>query len=140
MKTKVLGVTDECPSCKTTVTCGNGYNDKLQWQYNGKAHYNFANGKVSCNPVDATEQSTSSQSGTTKTLWSSINGKTPDMQNLQDGLGTMIALAYESTKIDHPDLDDQGDKFGTIVNARTGHLIRLALIKSIKDWEKHAKL
>ena len=77
--------------------------------------------------------------GTTRTLWSTMNGKTPDMKNLQDGLITMTSLAYEIVKIDHPDLDDQGDKFGTIVNAKTGHLIELAKITAMKDWEKHAR-
>ena len=89
----------------------------------------------------ATQGSESHQSGTTtRTLWSTINDKSPDMKNLQDGSSTMRALAYESVKIDHPDMDDQGGVFGTIVNAEKGHLIQLAFIKALKDWEKSAKL
>ena len=82
----------------------------------------------------------SHQSESNRTLWSTLNNKTPDMKNLQDGSSMMRALAYESVKIDHPDMDDQSGVFGTIVNAEKGHLIQLALIKALKDWEKSAKL
>ena len=55
MKTKELGVTDTC-FCGQEVVCGKGSRDQLQWQVNGKAHYNYdtKTGKSSCNKGETT--------------------------------------------------------------------------------------
>ena len=55
MKTKELGIEDTC-FCGTKVKCGMK-GDKLQWQVNGKAHYNYDTNtkKTTCNAEQPTE-------------------------------------------------------------------------------------
>jgi len=56
-------------------------------------------------------------------------------QELLDGLKGFKNIAYHLAKEEHPELDDQTNLFGQIVNANTTHLTTLALIKAIKSLE-----
>jgi hypothetical protein len=45
----------------------------------------------------------------------------------------MRLLSYKDAKEVHPDLDENSNTFGTIVNAGITHLINLAQVKATKD-------
>lgn len=62
--------------------------------------------------------------------------KTDDMRELQAGLKAMRALAYEDAKEVHPDMPENSNTFGQIVNAGISHLINLAKIKATKGSKK----
>ena len=62
----------------------------------------------------------------------SEDDKTEDMKELVLGLKTMRALAYEDAKDVHPDMAENSNTFGTIVNANITHLVNLAKIKAMK--------
>jgi hypothetical protein len=66
-----------------------------------------------------------------KTEWS--NAELDEKgEEFKEGLKAFKNVAYHLAKEEHPELDDQTNLFGQIVNANTSHLIQLALIKAIK--------
>jgi len=149
---KELDKMAKCPSCKASIICRDKITNSgpvLQWQnQNGQSHYlppkddpDNPGNKIfgGCRPAGEQNQSTTPQTAG-KTIWDIIDTKSSDMIELQTGSNVMRALAYENTKNSYPDMDDQSQIFGTIVNAEKGHLIQMRLIKQIKDWEKSAKL
>ena len=66
--------------------------------------------------------------------WSKIpeDEKSDDMRELVIGLKTMRGLAYEDAKDVHPDMAEDSNTFGQIVNAGISHLINLAKVKAIR--------
>ena len=62
--------------------------------------------------------------------------KTSDMLELVIGLKTMRALAYQDVKDVHPDMPENSNTFGQIVNAGISHLINLAKVKAMKTRGK----
>ena len=62
--------------------------------------------------------------------------KTSDMLELVIGLKTMRALAYQDAKDVHPDMPENSNTFGQIVNAGISHLINLAKVKAMKTRGK----
>ena len=62
--------------------------------------------------------------------------KTSDMLELVIGLKTMRALAYQDAKDVHPDMPENSNVFGQIVNAGISHLINLAKVKAMKTRGK----
>lgn len=62
--------------------------------------------------------------------------KTSDMLELVIGLKTMRALAYQDAKDVHPDMPENSNTFGQIVNAGISHLINLAKVKAMKTRVK----
>ena len=58
--------------------------------------------------------------------------KTEDMKELVLGLKIMRKLAYEDAKDIHPDMPENSNTFGQIVNAGISHLINLAKVKAMK--------
>lgn len=58
--------------------------------------------------------------------------KTEDMKQLVLGLKIMQGLVYEYVKELHPDMAENTNVFGQIVNANISHLINLAKVKAIK--------
>jgi hypothetical protein len=75
------------------------------------------------------KQTTISQS--IKTVWSDAELDEKG-EELLEGLKAFKNVAYRLAKEEHPELDDQTNLFGQIVNANTSHLVQLALIKAIK--------
>jgi len=69
----------------------------------------------------------------TKVVWGELGKSTPDQELLKAGLHQIRLLAYEFTKENHPELGDNSNLFGTIVNANISHLIGLAQIKATKE-------
>ena len=70
--------------------------------------------------------------------WDKISeeDKTEDMKELVMGLKTMRMLAYEDAKDIHPDMPENNNTFGQIVNAGISHLINLAKVKAMKTRGK----
>ena len=70
--------------------------------------------------------------------WESIpkDEQTEDMRELVLGLKAMRSLAYENTKELHPDMAENTNTFGQIVNANISHLINLAKVKAMKARSK----
>jgi hypothetical protein len=142
---KTAGAIENCPSCKQQMVCNEipGYQGgppKLQWQNNeGKSHYlakTFVDGKSTfpCRGVATTgSQSVAQQVQETKVNWNVLDEKSADMEQLVLGLDSMRSLAYEYTKTNHPDLSENSNIFGQIVNANITHLIALALVKATKE-------
>lgn len=61
-----------------------------------------------------------------------IEEQTEDMKELVLGLKTMRSLAYQDAKDVHPDMPENSNTFGQIVNASISHLINLAKVKAIR--------
>ena len=70
--------------------------------------------------------------------WSRVpeDEKTDDMRELVMGLKVMRNLAYEDAKDIHPDMPENSNTFGQIVNAGISHLINLAKVKAMKARSK----
>lgn len=145
---KVEGSIEKCPSCKNTIYCrtkeaSGNYPAKLQWQdEDGKAHYSFdfATKETTCKGAK-TESSTTHQVSTQtveSVKWEVLQKEdyTADMQELVLGLKTMRSLAYQDAKDVHPDMAENSNVFGQIVNAGMTHLINLAEIKALKTKGK----
>ena len=138
------GNIEQCPNCHKKIYCrmtkgSEKYPSKLQWQNeNGKAHYkfDFATKETSCNE-DEVERS-SNQSLFDNVKWSTVpeDEKTEDMRELVMGLKVMRNLAYEDAKDIHPDMPENSNTFGQIVNAGISHLINLAKVKAMKARSK----
>ena len=128
---KKLGVTGNCYKCNGLMTCGEGFEGKPTWKNSdGKSHYNKDG---TCRNGTPVETSAPAQTTTTKVNWPTLEEKSGDMEELVLGLKSMRALAFEDAKETHPDLDDNGNIFGQIVNAGITHLIQLAKVKAIKE-------
>ena len=56
-----------------------------------------------------------------------------DEQILVDGEKRLESIAYKIAKDSHPDMDENSNTFGQIVNAKTSHLEMLMLIKALKE-------
>ena len=134
---KEKGASGPCFKCGNTMYC----NEKeyqglvsLQWQdNNGKAHYtrdgNCAGGLPTINNMPSVAQ----QVTTHKVNWEEVGEITEDEQVLLGGLKRMRLLSFKDTKQVHPDLDENSNTFGTIVNAGITHLINLDQVKATKD-------
>ena len=145
---KVEGSIEKCPSCKNTIYCrtkkaSGNYPAELQWQdEDGKAHYSFdfKTNETTCKGAK-TESSTTHiiQVPTVESVkWEVLQKEdyTADMQELVLGLKTMRSLAYQDAKDVHPDMAENSNVFGQIVNAGMTHLINLAMIKALKTKGK----
>jgi len=142
---KEEGRMEKCPSCKQSMVCNmtTGEHAKLQWQNeDGKSHYMFdqATNAVTCRGITSGETSTPQPNPDVKhkTNWSILDDKSQGQITLQDGFKGMRSLAYEIVKDEYPEMNDQSDKFGTIVNATIGHLIQMATITAIREKPKNA--
>lgn len=82
------------------------------------------------------EERSPNQPDTVKWERVSEDDKTEDMKELVLGLKTMRALAYEDAKDVHPDMAENSNTFGQIVNAGISHLINLAKVKAMKTRGK----
>jgi len=146
--TKVLGAVETCPTCKSEMFCNETEyqgTKKLQWQNKeGKSHYlaaTFIDGKKQfpCRDVVMTIPSkidgfsNSPQPTTSKVIWEKPEKVSKDQKLLVDGLRQMRALAYDFTKEGHPELSENTNLFGTIVNANITHLIGMAQILATKE-------
>lgn len=71
---------------------------------------------------------------TIKTVWA--NAELDEKgEEILEGLKAFKNIAYHLAKEEHPEMSDQDNLFGQIVNANTTHLVQLALIKAIKTKE-----
>jgi len=139
---KVEGSKEKCPSCGKEIICrtkpaSGNYPAKLQWQDpDGKAHYNydFKTDTTTCRDETSSIPNERSPNAPESVVWSKISEdeKTEEMKQLVIGLKMMRALAYEDAKQVHPDMAENSNTFGQIVNAGMSHLINLAKIKAIK--------
>ena len=84
------------------------------------------------------EQPSQNQSLFDNVKWSTVpeDEKTEDMRELVMGLKVMRNLAYEDAKDMHPDMPENSNTFGQIVNAGVSHLINLAKVKALKVSKK----
>ena len=92
----------------------------------GSDHKSTCSGKPTSDEVQFKVQET-------KVIWGKIDKPTQDQEILSEGLRQIRLLAYEFTKENHPELSDNSNLFGTIVNANITHLIGLAQIKATKE-------
>ena len=141
---KVEGSIENCPSCKQKIYCrtkqaSGNFPAKLQWQdEDGKAHYSFdfATKLTSCKSETKTEPKTSNQNPflDEKVVWDILQTEeyTDDMKELVLGLKTMRSLAYQDAKDVHPEMSENSNTFGQIVNAGISHLINLAKVKALR--------
>ena len=137
---KVEGSIENCPSCKQKIYCrtkpaSDNYPAKLQWQdEDGKTHYSFdfATKETTCK---GGKPESAHQTQTIESVqWDVIQEEdyTPDMQELVLGLKNMRSLAYQDARDVHPDMPENSNTFGQIVNAGISHLINLAKVKAMK--------
>ncbi len=132
---KEKGNSGQCFKCSGNIYCREKeYNGlvSLQWQNKeGGAHYDKDGGcKIG---QMGSAQSISSKVQETKVSWNTLDDKSSDMKQLVLGLDSMRSLAYEFTKGNHPELSENSNLFGQIVNANITHLIQLALVKATKE-------
>ena len=73
------------------------------------------------------------QTQDTKVVWGKLDEVSEDQAILREGLRQLRLVAYEFTKENHPELSDNSNLFGQIVNANISHLIGLAQIKATKE-------
>ena len=139
---KEKGSSGPCWKCGTVMT----YNEKeyngqiqLQWQNaDGSAHYKkIGPGDKDFACSSGTKFNTPSvaqQLTMNKVSWTVISEEeqSEDMKQLLAGLKGMRALAYQDAKELHPDMDENSNVFGQIVNAGITHLIQLAKVKAKK--------
>ena len=103
----------------------------------------FVKGNKPLNP-DGTQHSCKTEKKETQSQifdtvkWDKLpeDEKTPDMLELVIGLKTMRALAYQDAKDVHPDMPENSNTFGQIVNAGISHMINLAKVKALKTRGK----
>ena len=135
--TKEKGASGPCFKCGNTMYC----NEKeyqglvsLQWQdNNGKAHYTRDGNCAGSSPTINNMPSVAQQVTTHKVNWEEVGEITDDEGVLLGGLKRMRLLSYEDAKEVHPDLDENSNTFGQIVNAGITHLVNLALVKATKE-------
>jgi hypothetical protein len=132
---KEKGNSGPCFKCGATMFCREKeYNGmvSLQWQaQDGTSHYD-REGDCKINQMPKSVAQTVTE---TKVNWVSISDdeKSDDMKQLVLGLESMRSLAYEDAKKTHPDMSENSNVFGQIVNAGISHLIELAKVKAIKE-------
>lgn len=139
---KIKGSTGPCWKCGTVIT----YNEKeyngtisLQWQgADNTAHYKKVGDDFVCKTGSATQASTPSiaqqlMNGTVNWTEISEEDMSEDMKQLLAGLKGMRSLAYQDAKELHPEMSENSNTFGQIVNAGITHLIQLAKVKAIKE-------
>tara|TARA_R110000823_G_C15570971_1_gene461791 strand:+ start:55 stop:489 length:435 start_codon:yes stop_codon:yes gene_type:complete len=137
---KIKGTVGKCFKCETEIHCNEKeYNGmvSLQWQgIDGTAHYKKVGENFVCktgSAVSSNVQSVASKIVENNVNWIPLGKTTKDMDLLVVGLETMTALAYSFSKKMHPDLSENSNLFGQIVNANRSALLELAHIKAIKD-------
>ena len=89
-----------------------------------------------CSTVTGFAENTRSvvqQATETKVVWENPGEFTDDEQLLLSGLKRMRVLAYKDAKDVHPDMNENSNTFGQIVNAGITHLTQLAKVKAIKE-------
>ena len=133
---KVVGNSGRCFKCNGTIYCREVEyqgQKKSQWQQKeGGSHYDKDGG---CKGVSS---GTQLQTITTppvesKVVWEKLDEKSADQVQLLGGLREVRSLAYEFTKEGHPELSENTNLFGQIVNANISHLLALAQIKATKE-------
>ena len=132
---KEKGNSGQCFKCNGNIYCREKeYNGtvSLQWQnQEGEAHYNKDGG---CKSQSSSEpQSIAQKVQETKVVWEKLEKPTEDQQQLVAGLREVRSLAYDFTKEGHPELSENTNLFGQIVNANISHLLALAQIKATKE-------
>lgn len=69
-----------------------------------------------------------------KTIWPTAPAQyTPDQRNLMDAEEIYCKMAYDVVRGRHPNMDENSNIFGQIVNAVEGHLIQCGKIKAIRE-------
>jgi len=137
---KEIGNSCKCFKCGNPIFCrGKEYQGKTnpQWQNNdGKSHYDKDGGCKVVSGGTATVANTTYTSNVqpeTKVVWGKLDEPSADQLLLVSGLREVRSLAYDFTKEGHPELSENTNLFGQIVNANISHLLTLALIKATKE-------
>ena len=133
---KEKGNSGKCFKCNNPIYCREKeYNGQvsLQWQnQEGGAHYNKdGTCKDQLNP--GAPQSIAQKVTETKVVWEKLEEPSEDQKQLVAGLREVRSLAYDFTKEGHPELSENTNLFGQIVNANISHLLALAQIKATKE-------
>jgi len=130
---KEKGNSGQCFKCNANIYCREKEYQgtiSLQWQdKEGKAHYDKGGG---CK-VQGSVSTPVAQIIESKVVWTKLDEKTDDQTQLQEGEGMFNSLAYETAVSRHPDMSQNSNTFGQIVNAIETHLIQLALVKATKE-------
>ena len=139
---KIKGSSGPCWKCGTVIT----YNEKeyngtisLQWQgADNTAHYKKVGEDFVCKTGSAPQAGSPSiaqQLMNGVVNWTEISEEdmSEDMKQLLAGLKGMRSLAYQDAKELHPEMSENSNTFGQIVNAGITHLIQLAKVKAIKE-------
>ena len=135
---KVVGNSGRCFKCNGTIYCREVEyqgQKKSQWQQKeGGSHQDKDGG---CKGVGGTSASIGSSQPPpvveSKVVWEKLDEKSDDQTQLLGGLREVRSLAYEFTKEGHPELSENTNLFGQIVNANISHLLALAQIKATKE-------
>lgn len=114
-----------CNKCGATIGWKESNGKWIPLNEDGSEHKNTCTGSQS--------QSTEQRVLDTKVVWEKLDEKSEDQLQLVAGLREVRSLAYEFTKENHPELSENTNLFGTIVNANITHLIGLAQIKATKE-------
>ena len=139
--TKEAGNNGPCFKCGVNIFCNEVEykgTKKLQWQgEDGKAHYSFdvTTNITSCKSKVSEIYHAPTVQPEANIVWEKLYDKSDDQQLLLDALREFRSLAYEFTKEGHPELLENTNLFGQIVNANITHLIGLAHIIAIKESE-----
>lgn len=130
---KEIGNSGKCFRCNKPIYCKEGYQGKPTWKNNdGSSHYNKEGECADSGNFETTGKS-SPQVTETKVIWEKLDEQSDDQRQLVLGLTELRALAYDFTKGYHPELPDNTNLFGQIVNANMTHLLSLMQIKAIKE-------
>tara|TARA_B110000495_G_scaffold183811_1_gene180381 strand:+ start:232 stop:681 length:450 start_codon:yes stop_codon:yes gene_type:complete len=116
---------------KTSLTLRNSSDQKAHNVKDSQGGWTCSTG------VSATNQSVASKAIESKVVWSDPGELSEDEQALYDGLVRVEELAYKRVKEQQPDLSENSNIFGQIVNAKSNQLIGLLEIKAIKDSGKN---
>ena len=90
-------------------------------------------GGWTCSSVTGNTQSVGQQLTETKVIWEDPGELTEKEETLLGGLIRFRALAYKDAKDVHPDMNENSNIFGQIVNAGITHLTQLAKVMAIKE-------
>ena len=132
---KIPGNSGRCFKCNEPMYCREieyQGEKKPQWQQKeGGSHYDKDGG---CKGVGTqSAASTPAPVVESKVVWEKLDEKSADQDQLVMGLREVRSLAYEFTKEGHPELSENTNLFGQIVNANISHLLALAQIKATKE-------
>ncbi len=129
---KELGNSGKCFRCNKPIYCKEGYEGKPTWKNNdGSSHYNKDGDCADSTKFET--QSVAQKVQETKVVWEKLDETSEDQQQLVSGLREVRSLAYTFTKENHPELSENTNLFGQIVNANISHLLALAQIKATKE-------